>query len=233
MKLCVIGNSHLAAIKNGWDEIKAEYPDVELVFFGAVSPDLANLKVQGRRLVPMTENLRVMMAQTSGGLETVERFYDGYVVVGCRLSFKRLTGVAAGGRALENAVERALAIKLAVRLRKIVRVPIAVLPVPFGSADHEVSAEMWKDSDEDLAAAVSQYQKILQDVGKECGFVPIPQPAETIVRACFTKPEFALGGQMLTAEKSADKADGYHMNGKFGAIYLREVIDSFAKAAAA
>ena len=32
MKIAVIGNSHLSALKLAWDEIKQDYPDKELVF---------------------------------------------------------------------------------------------------------------------------------------------------------------------------------------------------------
>jgi len=67
MKLCIIGNSHLAAIKLGWDQVGAEFPWLQPQFFGARADALLDLHAEGGRLVPATPDLAAKIAYVSGG----------------------------------------------------------------------------------------------------------------------------------------------------------------------
>ena len=80
MKICLIGNSHLAALKMGWPEIAQDLPDVQPAFFGARGAMMARLRVRGDRLVAKTAALAEQMSFVSGGLtEIVPGDYDAII----------------------------------------------------------------------------------------------------------------------------------------------------------
>ena len=62
MKICVLGNSHIASLKNGWDRVGQKYPDIELVFFGARGAGLDGLELDGKALVAANDDLRHSLA---------------------------------------------------------------------------------------------------------------------------------------------------------------------------
>ena len=83
MKLCILGNSHIACIKHAWDNIAERYPGVDVVFFGSSANTLEHAKAEQGVLVPGTEQVARSWELTSGGSRelAVERF-DHVVVHG-------------------------------------------------------------------------------------------------------------------------------------------------------
>lgn len=49
MKILVIGNSHSAALRNGWKGVSKNFPDLELEFFSASADVLASAQIKGGR----------------------------------------------------------------------------------------------------------------------------------------------------------------------------------------
>ena len=91
MRICVLGNSHLAAAKHGWDQISARYPGLTLTFFGAPRNIMKDLVLEGTQLVPKTEKLLAKIQRSSGGLEAVEiRDYDAFILYGLQFGARRL-----------------------------------------------------------------------------------------------------------------------------------------------
>ncbi len=86
MRICFIGNSHLATAKFGWDAVAAEYPAVEASFFGAIASVFANVAIEEGKLVPKSEAAKQSFRKTSGGRD-VAVFADYDVVVLFALSF--------------------------------------------------------------------------------------------------------------------------------------------------
>jgi len=233
MKICAIGNSHLAAIKKGWDQIGNEFPHLELIFFGAHATDLRYLQIQGDALVPSHPHLREMMHRTSGGRDRIEGTFDLYLIVGCQLSFNRLVlGVMEkqGGADGTGVLQKALAVSLARSIRQISGAPILVLPGPYASGDDAEEAYEWNGSDSEMLTLKARYVTKLETLGRDAGFTPLLQPERTIREEYFTKHKFAVGGVRLSGAGDESTFDGYHMNQKFGAIYLRHVFKKFASA---
>ncbi|SDD84579.1 hypothetical protein [Kordiimonas lacus] len=86
-KLCVIGTSHVGALKTGWDAIKAEQSDWDIVFFGApdfgVTERLRHVKRRGSKLVSVEKYTREYFKVTSGGQAEIDlEAYDCFLVQG-------------------------------------------------------------------------------------------------------------------------------------------------------
>ena len=76
--VCLIGNSHLGALKLGWPSIAADFPEMELDFYASAGDSLA-FSVSGNRLEPVTEDIRKRLAYTSQKTGDIEANYDAYL----------------------------------------------------------------------------------------------------------------------------------------------------------
>jgi hypothetical protein len=92
MRICVIGDSHVACLKTGWDENSQKIPaGMTVDYFGAQSSMLRALDVRGSALVPVSDQLRNRLHAISGGKTEIEtRHYDVFVIVGLGLNLRRL-----------------------------------------------------------------------------------------------------------------------------------------------
>lgn len=88
--LCVIGNSHIGAIKSGWDQIKVDEKNVSMHFFGSKSQSLSRTFVEGGILKTDDEQIQRSLERTGGSPEIDLRSYDGFVIVGGGLHLKKL-----------------------------------------------------------------------------------------------------------------------------------------------
>jgi len=70
-RLCLMGNSHLAALKLGWDRLRDAHPDVAVTFFGSRGAGVCKgMRLEGGALVPSAQDL-VNFRWTSGGLKEI------------------------------------------------------------------------------------------------------------------------------------------------------------------
>lgn len=91
MNLCVLGNSHLASMKSGWDLIEQQYGDMALTFFGAPKAMMDDLELDGNALVPGNDKLKSKLKMFSGGFETIDlNAYDAFVINGLQFGPRRL-----------------------------------------------------------------------------------------------------------------------------------------------
>lgn len=93
-RLCVIGNSHVAAFKLGWDQLAAAGSPVTkavaLTFFGAPRDGLKNIAAENGKLVATVESVREHFERMSDGQSEIDpTAYDGILLVGLGASMKR------------------------------------------------------------------------------------------------------------------------------------------------
>lgn len=90
-KICVLGNSHLASMKTGWELIRETTPDLDLTFFGAPKAMMDDLLLEGDHLVAGTDKLRRKLKTFSEGSETIDvNAFDAFVIVGLQFGPRRL-----------------------------------------------------------------------------------------------------------------------------------------------
>lgn len=90
-RLCVLGNSHLASMKTGWDLLRDQHPELDLTFFGAPKAMMEDLSLEGNALVPGNDKLAGKLRTFSGGLGQVDLdAFDAFVVCGLQFGPRRL-----------------------------------------------------------------------------------------------------------------------------------------------
>ncbi len=90
-RCCFIGNSHLAAIKLGWDRVKGRYGGVLVDFFASHIASIGDICRVDTRLVPANDTVRQNFVWTSGGKAAIDLSeYSDVVLVGMGFSLEPL-----------------------------------------------------------------------------------------------------------------------------------------------
>lgn len=258
-RIIVIGNSHVAALKTGWEEIAAEYPGVEMEFFAApgynfvrfhlwdglnfgltpeeaARPDAA-FDAYGRPSVDLSGADVVIRAGLAG------RFYDiADLMRGFDIEGLRETGAPQIlSRAAFDAFCAAIAEGVAPgpEWRGWDKPRLFLLPAPIRSADCIGSAskqfrrlQFLGRNGEGAREVVLAYFAQVERVLAGLGFEFIPHPAETLLPNGLTDTRFARGPSRF-ADLAPGARDMTHMNGEYGKLRLRAVFDRLGLAAAA
>ena len=122
MRICVLGNSHVASIKKAWDMMSQDYPDYEFMFFASRGIGLSKLKAEDGKLLPGDDSLRANLAFTSGSNGEIDPSdFDVFLVYGanCRPYFKTETFYSQ--TVLQASVEDYTQNSLAINLIKLLR----------------------------------------------------------------------------------------------------------------
>ncbi len=253
MKICLLGDSHLAAIKAGSSGLKTTH---KLDFFGSPRDSMSGLSLQDTALLPGSGSLAEMLKVTSGGQTRIELAdYDQFILVGLGFSFTRLARMHQRYRlfsgvsdlkhrylisedcrelAMAGLFEMSLAIDLAKTIRSASEAPILLVPEPFRSIsvlDSTEEVELWSymsDRTDDLLTVYRTMQRRCEALLPN--FRVLEQPDETIDRV-FTRSEFAEAAPRMTANgfESYTAPDFGHMGPLYGTRVLTEVFQSLKR----
>jgi hypothetical protein len=235
MKLCVLGNSHVGALKIAWSKSMASHPHLDLSFFAAPGTGFSKVQLEGERLVPTTERLKELFEYTSGGFDSIDiKSYDAFLVYGLGLSIPRRR---ADDRRYSNAVVSAsyldvlmksLNLQMCYLLRSVTQAPIYVGHNPIPSI-----GEVSENPVESVRVATLSYMEAFELISRILlgqGMRLIAQPNETFLKDWMTNPHYCIGSLKLDVGKRDssdfhDLDDVIHMNEEFGQVWL----DSFLK----
>lgn len=85
MRICLFGNSHLAALRDGWAAHPGRWPGLAPTFVGAHRNHLMETAIRDGRLVPVTQAAQEAFRRL-GGVDSVDlAAYDGFVIAGCQI----------------------------------------------------------------------------------------------------------------------------------------------------
>jgi hypothetical protein len=165
--VCMIGNSHVAALKMAWDNRRPEIADgVSIAFFSAQTNFLERLEREGTVLVPGTEAAREKLAFTSGtadGRIDIAR-YDAVAMVASsfginlprlyagfptweRQRFVPDAGIVSAAcleAYVAQDIEESIAVRLVDKIRAIAPLPVLLVSAPYVSA-RALDEPQWKD----------------------------------------------------------------------------------------
>ena len=243
-RVCVLGNSHSAALHMAWkNRLAAATPNVAMTFFAAKSQMLRHVTLRDGVLVPDDRELADKIALTSGGLtRIVLGDYDAFVLggLGMRVTFtglcqdhgtlaharwempKTLVSAACFRAMLAAGLSDNLAFWLLDRIRESgSTAPVLMCPTPFYS-DVELERKMMRrharlGDDAFRAQVLEEGRGIAVGLAARRGGEVIWQDDSTVSAPGFTKREFARAAERLG---KAPEDDGRHMNEDFGAIVL-------------
>jgi hypothetical protein len=229
LKVCIIGSSHTASLKLGWELVKNEFPEVELVFFASLGGTMRSLRAIDGKLVSVDPRVANRMSFTSGGHKSIDpRDYDVFVIYGLKLFVPRLErGIsrAVMKEVIRNTTVQGLTEKTAGKLRQVTDKTIWI-----GACPMETTMEAVQDSGEFHA-----YQTLIDEIATALA-VPsdrmLGQPQETRCPDLRTAHVFGNYAQRRKLEEQSEADDGVesaknlagelkHMNSEFGACWLR------------
>lgn len=219
VRICVIGNSHVGALRRGWDALKAERDDVQPVFFASPGRSLAGLQRQGTRLVPALPGVARYLALTSGGLSEIELGeFDAFVLVGMAFLMPRPDRrhtLAVIRATCEDAWTTSISASLVALIRASSGVPLLVAHNPLPSA-RQPNAHL-------RPLGYAETMDVMQNDVMPPAVQLLPQVAETRADDWLTRPEFLAGATTLLGEGLEDD-NATHMNARFGELQWRALL---------
>lgn len=236
MKICVIGNSHVGALKRGWDLIAPQHPKVEITFFAHRGDGMASVKVENGSLVPTTNELNVAISHTSGGLNRITPDdYDIFLIYGLRakpnfVNKAQFISSQARFQALEDLTLDKLSFSLLIMLRELTDKKVYIGHDPLPAA---ITIKSEGNSPEYMAGIALLNKAIYKPMSAEL----VTQPLATIVNQRSTHPAFSQGSKRLAIGDKLDNqnhsaGESGHMNDEFGKIWLTSFLSLIGSGAA-
>lgn len=231
LRICVIGNSHLVALKLGWDKKSSGHEDVHVTFFGSRAHTFNELNLDGRKLIAKSEPVKKMMSMTSGGLSEIALDdYDCFVLHGLNLGFGHFVRIcldktSTGSKKIKTVFDHVLSLRLARDLATFNKT-VLISPQPFYSASITDTGNAWQHllgADGEPTQAVL---KLLATWHEYLGALPFPlveQPTQTIEKRFLTRAEYSVGSQGYSAEHPVE--DFIHMNSRYGEVVMKAIVD--------
>lgn len=253
-RLCVIGNSHLAAVKMGWDRVPEEERPAQIDFFASRSQTLAKTYVRDGALKSDDDFVLKSFQMTGGAPEIDLLRYDGFVVIGCGVHFKllcrmfdaatvhpharpgaRLASWPALRSGLDGQIAKTAALRLVERIRSASSAPVAFVPEPFFGKKVLTLGDSPPFNfvyDAGLGATCVD----MFEAACERAFAPyaafVRQPAETRQEAMFTDARYSFGavgirGMVGLAKRVRKVEDFSHKNAEYGETVIRGLLPRF------
>ncbi|MGA0532897.1 hypothetical protein [Hansschlegelia sp. KR7-227] len=235
MRVCVLGNSHAAALKLAYDADPSIATRMELTFFAHRGGALRQLRARDGIIVPTKAEVEKAIAHTSGGLKQIDpALYDVFLVYGLGVRAYRppmtFFSRAARLQAARDHVSQSLAMPILDLLGGVGAAPIYVAHEPMMASRRPQEPGRHPD----YAAGIALLNEAVFNPRDS---MLLEQPLETVVNGWETGNAFSIGsrrldiGDKISGDLHQD-ADHGHMNQEFGRIYLGMLADRLASPAA-
>ncbi|MDF1635500.1 hypothetical protein [Mycoplana sp. MJR14] len=257
LKICVVGNSHVGALKFGWENIRSSHRH-ELTFLGVPGTSVRDLTVEHGIVLPTTNTARKFFLKTSGSEGIALDSYDVVLLVGAGLTLTSALSLTNRWRPyglvdetirdsqsqfnlvsdqlfaelISSRVRKSFANRL---LRKVTRqsaVRALYVTTPLPSSELRLAR-----SDDPVLSLIagthgpsiaSLYRNSLERVmGKDKVIFP---PAHALVDGAMTDARYSRGSLRLDGEREHPDTDLNHMNAAYGALVLEEVFNRLGSA---
>lgn len=244
-RICVLGNSHVAALKGGWEQVSDTFDSVQIDFFGALSKGMRSLDVIDGRLGPRDPEAAAFFRDISGTGEFADpAAYDGFVLVGMALfphaainNYADFATPTTGNAdaapyyvsddciadALWCEIDAGMMMHVARTVRRVTDAPIHLCWQAHFSEDltkidwrRDRFAPILANQDQGFVGSMMDR---MDDRMRDEGFSTLRQPAETLVDGLMTQARYSRGSVLFRKElvREHRELDVFHMNSDFGA----------------
>ncbi len=232
-KVCICGNSHIAALKFALRDRTYVNPQLDFQFWGLPAKKFRTIGYRDGALT--TSDARMMREVTgrdSPELELGE--YDAIVFHGCEITlthwlssiktvFEDLSEIPDSflNEGLRSCFEPLHVSQLIRQVTENHEIPVFVSPNPFVS----VANKRFKK----LRVSVAELERFQRGIAlaiEELNGIYLSQPKETIKRCCFTDQKFSDDAQILrgNTDRRRRKNEHNHMNQKYGVSVLAKIV---------
>ena len=214
IRLCVLGNSHVGALKRAADEVCLQNPDLRLGFFAARSNQTRDMTIRDGRYCPTSPALADQLALTSGGQRDIDPAqWDAFLIYGfggrrrqgdtpCRFS-KALRQTVA----LER-IRNSLLPAHARALRSLSDAPIFAALAPLAAQTGDKPALR-------LLPPRVESALVQAEICTALGVTLVPQPEASLDGKTATRRDFSRNAAMLEQadrKPQIDPQEHRHMN---------------------
>ncbi len=247
LRLLLIGNSHLAAFKLGWDEVAGQYRDVKCDFFGGPADWIEGAVFEDGAIKVTTASWAEKVAIITGGPTSVELGdYDAIAFIGLNFGLapymgqlSRLTLYDLGPAKKSQIVSKSclrqlltdiLADTFAFRWSSMIAdatgKPVFLVPQPLSSEarlEHDSALRRHPDFKAQAAALFAAFQWAARTLTEAKGLTLVQQPASTVASPCFTRADLSRGSVSLLNNQHAE-LEFNHMNAAYGVELMHTLL---------
>ncbi len=227
-KIALIGNSHIACIREAWVENPR---NMNIVFFGSHSNSLLNTSNKNNKIVATNDVVSNNLKMTSGGLGLIDiGDYDLIVLHGLMstpnsfLHLKRAknSNIFYSSEVIRhtNPYFKSISYHLVKEIRKSSNVPIFISHVPYPATKNPYPAVD--------PAEHNEFVEMLESTIADDNIFVLSQHPDTIIDFRHTKEKYSKGSKRLNVQevkgtKQHPEDDIAHMNKEFGDLYLQNL----------
>jgi len=245
-RVCIVGDSHVVALKQGWEAISGHLPETEIVLFAAGHNTISDLRVEDGAILPASDKLRQAFV-FSAGTDRIEAGFDRFIL--CSMGFDHRHALKIANkfvaerfrsddsrapisddcftRAILDTLATSTMFSVAQMVRRITGAPITAICAPFGAVHPRtgyVGGSRLKPPDDDGAVAELFHgacRTAIQSIGGDY----LPQPVETLGTNCMTTAQSFAAAPARIAKKRGVGPDYNHMNADYGAIVMAAALN--------
>lgn len=244
LSICILGNSHVAALKQAWSNRRppiAEYLAVS--FFAAAHHQMEALQLRDGMLVAEGPGLSEALRRSSGQERLAIADYDVFVLVGCGLRIDVTSNLQFGiveqtrfGRVanlvshacfdamIEADLAQSLIKTLAANIRSESAAPILMVPAPFPPERAlRFVAAPWINDEEFVTALVERIKRAMDRFAARYDATILWHDDVTTSRAGFMRPEFNEGAVVFSPTDKRVQ-DDLHGNEAYGEAVLTKLL---------
>lgn len=238
MKVCIVGNSHIACIKKAWDSLDASLSEnFTLAFFGSHADTLLNTTSDENGIYPSNEQVANSFKLTSGGYDHISfEKYDALVLHGFSPSFRNYLSLSnyLENNSVTSRFRDECFFNISLTMGKMIesalksKLPVYVTPRPCVSYSKQEDIE---EKDKISEEVYSKVMNFVKDGFESRSLSYIPQPVDTLIYYNFTKKKYNEAGIGLGAVPKNDNSHVLsssnltHMNQLYGKAYLESLFD--------
>lgn len=254
MRLCIIGDSHCAALKKGWERMLRRpdsvwvladgltlqrappqpsdstptHPTISIDWFASPGKTMNGLAVEAGDLVPNTPNLLKFLRLSTGDDSPRIRAgeYSHYLVYGLQFAPFHVPRLASQRVDSERVDGKFVTDLVAVLMETIAAVTVRKLKRVSTRPIHLCAAPFaTSEGDHRASRFQSLWWSAASQAAERLGVSYLHQPVETLSGPFSTKSEFARS----PSYPELDGVDGQHMNAEFGEIVMRAVLAALSQ----
>ena len=225
-RICLMGDSQLAALKKGWLSVAQHFPKIEITFFAGQNDNWSSIQIVDGKLVPGSEQLRESFRRSSRHLEEIDASFDAYVLCGFKLAiswplrlwtYHEHTDWSAYQTAVSNYVRNTLFAQVLAKLRKITDAPVVMLAGPHQPNAYCKASPLL---DNETAA------KLNANFIRECESLAAVHNARLVTQSEETLAPNGVTTQMKFAYVPTEpgRLDFRHCNAEYGAIAMPHIL---------
>lgn len=248
-RLCFIGNSHLAAMKLGWDDVKQNYPSIEIEFFGSQRETLESTCLNGTAIEPTDATVERNFLRTAGVSTIDTTKFDGFYIFATGFALASVAQLCEdyatwkfkgqrpyliseecfeqAGCSLLRATAAMHVARLILAAREDVCVVISPQPLPApppkttGSRPRGLNLVFEQSDEEEL---YGMFERICRSLESDRLSIKL-QPEHTRTNVLYTKVEYSEGSIRLRMDRDVPHPphDRRHMNRRYGVEVLAEL----------